>query len=173
MKHTNKQKVAALALMTGLYSAGAISDTLDGVATATILEPVTLTIGATMSFGSVASGGNATTVSVDAAGAVTAPAGAGNAVVTSAAGAALTFDVQAATGVAYVLNIADGALDTAGGSAIGPMAVTNFGDDASLLGTGAPETVTVTADLSVGALQDAGSYSTANDTAIVITADYQ
>ena len=32
--------------------------------------------------------------------------------------------------------------------------MTNFGDDASLLGTGAAETVTVTAALLVGALQD-------------------
>lgn len=174
MKHTNKQlKIGALALIAGFYSAGAMSATLDGVATATILEPVTLTIGATMSFGSIASGGNATTVSVDAAGAVTAPAGAGNAVVTVPGGAALTFTLRAANGLAYVLSIADGSLDTVGGSTVGAMTVTNFADDASLAGSGADETVTVTADLLVGAEQDAGSYSTDNGTAIVITADYQ
>jgi len=174
MKHTNKQlKIAALALMTGLYSAGAISAQIDGVATANILEPVTLALGNTMSFGSIASGTNATTVSVDAAGLVTALAGAGNAVVTDSGGLALTFDVQAALNVAYVLNIADGALEASPASAVGPMAVSNFGDNATLLGSGAVETVTVTADLLVGANQDEGFYSTANDTAIVITADYQ
>jgi hypothetical protein len=174
MTHTNKQlHIGALALVVGLYSAGALSASINGQADAEILEPVTLTLGATMDFSTIASGANATTVSVDNAGTVTAPAAAGNAIVTNSAGAALTFTVQAASGVAYVLNIADGSLDTAGGSGVGPMTVTNFGDNASLVGTGAPETVTVTGDLSVGASQDAGLYSTTNGTPVVITADYQ
>ena len=173
MKNTNTQlKLAAVALMAGLYGTSAVAASLNMDATATILDPVVLAAGANMDFGTIASGANATTVSVSAAGTVTAPAGAGNAVVTNSAGAAMTFDVTAANGIAYVLSIADGVLDTAAGAAT-TMTVTNFGDDASLTGTGAVETVTVTADLLVGANQEGGAYSTANDTAIAITADYQ
>ena len=174
MKHTNKQlKIGALALMAGLYSTGAMSATLDGVASAIILEPVVLSNPGPMSFGTIASGGNATTVSVDAAGLVTSTVGAGNAVVTVSGGAALTFDVQAASGLAYSISFVDGSLETAGGSAVGPMAVTNLVHGASLVGTGAVEAVVVTGDLLVGASQDSGIYSTANDTHIAITADYQ
>ena len=172
MNRSKQLKAGALALLAGLYSATAFSASINGVANATILEPVTLTPGAAMSFGTIAAGSNATTVSVDSAGNVTAPAGAGNAVVTVAAGAALTFDIQAANGVGYTVSIADGVLDTVGGSGA-TMTVSNFAHSASGTGTGAAETVTVTADLAVGANQPAGSYSTANDTAIVITADYQ
>ena len=141
-----------------------------GTASAIAYTPLTLTLGPEMDFGTIASGSNATTVSVNAAGAVSAPPGAGNAVVTVAAGAPLTFNIQGANGLAYNLNIADGLLaDGATGAA---MPVTITGDDRPAVLDGTVQTVTATADLSVGANQSQGNYSTANGSPIVITLDY-
>ncbi len=174
MNNTNIQlKIGAMALIAGLYSSAAVAAQVDGVATATLLEPITITNLGTMNFGTIAPGTNATTVSVDNAGAVTAPVAGGNAVVTVAGGSALTFDVTAESGLNYTLAIADGAMESAPASAVGPMTVTNFGNFvAAQSGTGAVQSFIVTADLQVGADQDAGFYSTANDTPISITADY-
>ena len=146
------------------------STSATGTASAIAYTPLTVTLGPAMDFGTIASGSNPTTVSVNAAGAVTAPAGAGNAVVTIATGAPLTFNIQGASGLAYNLNIADGVLDDGAGGAAMPVTITGDNRPAALDGT--VQTVTATADLSVGANQSQGNYSTANGTPIVITLDY-
>jgi len=174
MKHTNKQlKIGALALVAGMYSAGVQSANTTIEASAIILEPVAITGEIDMVFGTIASGENATTVSIAADGTVSALVANGNAVVTVPGGTSLKFDVQAANGKAYILNIADGVLDDGGTGAA--MAVNNLQHDqgGTPTGTGAAVTVTVTADLIVGANQEGGTYSTTNGTAIAITANYQ
>ena len=183
MMKTNKQlKAGALALLAGLYSAAAFSASYDGVATATIVAPITLTAGADMSFGSISAGTAASTVNVSSGNLVAVTVG--DAVVTDDAGAALTFALTAALDASYSISIADGVLGDGGTNT---MTVSNFvssgnlvtdggdGSSATGTGTGNPETVTVSADLAVAANQPAGDYSTANGngTPIVITADYQ
>lgn len=60
-----------------------------------------------------------------------------------------------------------------GGASPGTMLVDNFGNfTAAQSGTGGAQNFIVTADLSVGANQDGGSYSTDNGIPIEINADY-
>lgn len=148
---------------------GAIISTT-GTATTTAYKPISVTKGATMDFGTIAAGSNETVVSVDASGFVTAPAGSGNAVVTISAGAALTFIINGENGLSYNLTVSDAVLDD--GSVGAPMAVTITGDDRPVTLNGADQTVTVTADLTVGASQEKGTYTTVQGSPIVITINY-
>lgn len=143
---------------------------MTGTATTTAFKPISVVLGATMDFGTIAAGSNPTAVSVNAFGLVTAPAGPGNAVVTISAGAALTFIINGENGLLYNLTVADGSLDDGGVGA--PMAVTITGDDRPATLNGADQTVTVTADLSVGASQAKGTYTTGMGVPIVITINY-
>jgi hypothetical protein len=177
MKNTNKQlKIGALALMTGLYSAGAMAvNTVNGTGTVEILEPISVTLTTGLDFGTIAAGSALTTVSVNAAGTVSAPLGTGNALVTVSAGSALVFDVQGTAGQSYVLTMVGGILDDAGTGAA--MNITITGDDrpATLTGGGTADTVTATASIDVPADQVGGTYTTALGTGapVVITANYQ
>jgi len=141
------------------------------VSTATAITPLTIVSGAVMDFGAIAAGSVATTVSVDAFGTVTAPAGSGNAIVTISTGSPLTFTIQGEANQAYNLNITDGILDDGGSGATMPVTIT--GDDRPTL-DGNPQLVTVTGDLLVGGSQAGGSYSTGfgSGTPIVVTIDY-
>jgi hypothetical protein len=172
MKNKNiKLKTGVIALLAGLYNTGAVAETTNGVAVASVIEPLILAATQTMDFGTVASNSTGGTLSMDSAGAVTSA----TLDVISATGSTLQFTIQGEAGQAYTLNIADGVLSD-GGSPANTMALTITGNDdnGSLAASGVPETVTVTGDLTVGASQAAGSYSTANSggTAIVITANY-
>ena len=168
MKNTNiKLKIGALALMAGLYSTAAVAETADGVAAATVIQPLVLTATQTMFFGTVAPNSVAAgTLSMDNTGAVTS----GDLDVITAAGTTLQFTIQGEAAQAYTLGIANGLLGDGG---VNTMAIVITGNDAVAL-TGAAVTVIVTGDLSVGASQPAGNYTTAagNGTPIVITANY-
>lgn len=155
----------------GVTQAGTTTS-LTGTADTIASAPVTVARGATMSFGTIAAGSNPTTVSVDAAGAVTAPAGAGNALVTISAGSPLTFTINGENGLAYNLNIGDASLDD--GSVGAAMALTITGDDRPPTLTGVDQTVTATGDLLVGAGQAKGTYrtDTGSGVPIVITINY-
>ena len=171
MINTNKQlKAGALILLAGLYSAAASSATVDGQASAVILQPIVLDNVNDFDFGTIAAGSVDTTISVDAGGTVSGGGGTDEAVVTVTVGQALSFDITAAA-ISYTISIADGALESSPASAA-PMTVGNFGFTDPGAGTGSAQTVTVTADLTVNADQPAGNYSTTNDTPIVISVDY-
>ena len=139
--------------------------------TTTAITPLTIAPGLVMDFGQIAAGSATTTVSVDASGVVTAPAGPGNAIVTISTGSPLTFTIQGEAGQAYNLNIADGVLDDGGAGATMPITIT--GDDRPIL-DGSPQQVTVTGNLLVGSGQAGGMYSTGfgSGTPIVVTIDY-
>lgn len=170
MKNTNVQlKIGAIALMAGLYSTGAVAETADGVAIATVIEPLILTATQTMDFGTVASNSVGGTLSMDNTGAVTSA----DLDVISALGQTLQFTIEGEAAQAYTLGIADGVLSDGAGHTMA-ITITGNDDDGSIAVSGVPETVTVTGDLTVGASQFAGSYSTGNagGNAIVITANY-
>lgn len=169
MKKTNIQlKIGAAAILAGLYSAGAVAETKDGTAIATVITPLIINNLVTMDFGSIASGSAGGTLSMDAAGAVTVASGDAD-VVGGGAGTALAFDITGEAAQAYTLSVGNGVLS----DGTNTMAITTDAVAAPAL-TGAAVTVTVTGDLTVGASQVAGAYSTANagGTPITITANY-
>ena len=162
-----KLKISAVALLAGIYSANALADVQNANATATIVVPLTITNIIPMDFGSIAVGTASDTISVNAAGNVTA---AGTAVVTDAVGAPLKFDITGVNLLTFSLTYVDGVLDDGTGNT---MAVTITGDDRPAALNGAAQTVTAVGDLAVGFPQPDGDYSTATGgTPIQITANY-
>ena len=157
--------------MAGLYSTGPAAETQSGVAIATVITPLVITNLVTMDFTTIAAGSAGGVLTMDAAGAVTVLSGDAN-VIGAGAGTALAFDISGETAQAYTLTVGNGVLSD--GLAIpNTMAITTDAVVAPSL-TIAAQTVTVSGDLTVGASQAAGSYSTANagGTPITITANY-
>ncbi len=172
MKKTNKQlKVGALALIAGLSSTAAVAETADGVAITTVITPLIINNLATMDFTTISSGTNGGVLTMDAAGAVTVLSGDAD-IIGAGTGAALAFDISGEASQAYTLTVGNGVLSD-GLATPNTMAVTTDAVTAPTL-TVAPQTVTVSGDLTVGGSQPAGSYSTANTggTPIAITANY-
>jgi len=170
MINTNiRLKVGVIALMAGLYSTGALAETKDGTAIATVITPLVINNLVTMDFGTIASGSAGGVLSMDGTGAVTVASGDAD-IIGGGAGTALAFDISGETGQAYTLTVGNGVLSDGGGNT---MAITTDAVVAPGL-TIAAQTVTVSGDLTVGASQAAGNYSTANagGTAITITANY-
>jgi len=169
MKNPNIQlKIGALALMAGLYSAGAVAETQNGTAIATVITPLIINNLVTMDWTTISSGTAGGTLSMAGGGAITVISGDAD-VIGGGAGTELAFDISGANAQAYTLTVGNGVLS----DGTNTMAITTDAVTAPSL-TPAAQTVTVSGDLTVGASQVAGSYSTANagGSPIVITANY-
>lgn len=169
MKNRNKQlKIGALALMAGLYNTGAVAETLSGVATANVIQPLVISNPVAMDFGDIASGSAGGDITMASGGAMTATGDAD--IIAPTTGTPLTFDITGQATQAYTLTVSDGVLSDGG---IGAMAVATTNPAGPAL-TGVAVSVEVTGVLTLGALQPAGAYSTANagGTPITITANY-
>jgi hypothetical protein len=170
MKNKKLQfKIGVIAIMAGLYSTGAVAETQNGTAVATVITPLVINNLVTMDFTTISAGSAGGVLSMDATGAVTVASGDAD-VIGGGAGTALAFDISGETGQAYTLSVGNGVLSDGSGNT---MAITTDAVAAPGL-TVAAQTVTVSGDLTVGASQTAGSYSTANGggTPITITANY-
>lgn len=170
MRNTNKQlKIAIVTLMAGLYNSGAMAVTDSGEASVTISQPIAITVVVDAVFGSIAAGTAITPITISTGNAVSAPVGAGNAVVIDDTGAAaFGFSLSGVAGQAYSLTIDPGSLVGTGS----PMAVNvTVGALPALTVAAAP--LTFETVLTVGANQTAGGYSTTGaGTSIAITANY-
>ena len=151
--------ICATALLGGTYSATSIAATANGDATAIIIAPLSIVQNTAMVMGSIVPGTVLSTVTIDAAGAVTVPVGDAT---TSGASNAGVFDVtgQPTTAIASITfgagTVSDGA---------NTMTITPDSHDAG----GAPTTdgagllsFNVGASLAVPAGQTAGTYNTTN-----------
>ena len=170
MKKTNIQlKIGAMALMAGLYSAGAVAETQNGVATANVITPLVISNLVAMNFGDIAAGSLGGDITMAAGGGLTVTAGDAD-IIGPTTGTPLTFDITGEALQAYTLTVSDGVLSDGG---IETMAVATTSPAGPAL-TGAAVSVEVTGVLTLGASQPAGIYSTANGggTPITITANY-
>lgn len=172
MNNTSKQfNLVAMALMAGLYSAGATAATDTGDASVVISQPITITAVVDANFATIAAGTNATTVTVSTVNIVTAAPGLGNAIVIDNANqAALGFTLAGVDNQAYTLTIDPGSL--AGPGAVMAVTATVPGTLPALVAAGS--VLTFETILQVGADQVQGDYSTATGgTSLAITANYQ
>lgn len=171
MKNTNRKlKIGALAVIAGLYSAGALAEAVDGIATATVITPLTINNLATMTFNTISPGTLGGSLVMDDAGGVV---GIGDAfVVGGGGGTALGFDITGESGQTIIISVSNGVLSN--GVAADDMALT-MGAVPNLLLTAGPDSVAVGGVLTLPAGQTAGAYSTAGatGTAVTITANYQ
>lgn len=169
MKSANIQlKIGALALITGLYSTGAVAEAVDGTATATVVAPLIIDNLVTMTFNSVASGTLGGTLIMDNAGGVT-QGGAGDAIIVGGGGGTpLGFDITGENGQTITISVSDGVLNSGANNM-------NLAMDAvpNLALTGVAQSVTVGGTLTVAAGQPGGAYTTDTGTAVTITANYQ
>jgi len=167
MKKTNiKLKVGGLAVIAALCSTGAVAETQNGVAVATVITPLVINNLVTMDFTTIASGSSGGTLAMDNAGAIT-PSG-DAIVIGGGGGTPLGFDITGEASQAYTLTVGDGVLS----DGTNTMAIAMDAVPATPL-TGSAQSITVGGTLTVGASQPAGSYTTnAPGTPIVITANY-
>ncbi|RKZ56244.1 MAG: hypothetical protein DRQ44_16910 [Gammaproteobacteria bacterium] len=161
-----KLKIGALAVIAGLYSAGASAETATGVATANVLTPLVIDSLITMDFTDIAGGTSGGTLIMDDAGGVTTT---GDAIVIGGGGGtALGFDVTGENGQTVIISVSDGVLNNGGNNMNLAMAAV-----APLSTDGSAQSVTVGGTLNVAAGQAGGAYTTATGTAVTITANYQ
>lgn len=156
------RKLLAIATTVGLITFGGISsnvfatDLTTATAGATIVAPLSIAQNAGLNFGDISpDGDNATTVTVDTAGAVTQTGGAG---IAGGAPAAGQFTVTGFGTLAIAVSFTGGTI-TCGACGGAPMAVSGFTDNAAGALVGGTEQFEVGADLAVGAGQTAGTYS--------------
>ncbi len=132
----------------------------DGTATAKIITPIAIEEGNSLSFGSIASGTEESTVKISTEGNRTLESGDAT-LYTSDAGQTGTFDVTGAADHTYSITLpANGVVSLAGDGS--PMAVKDFDCDlgeTGLLGSDGKQTLTVGATLVVGDSQASGEYS--------------
>ena len=169
MKSTNLTlKLGAVALLAGLYSSATVAETASGTAIASVITPLVINNLVTMDFTTIAAGSTGGVLTMDAAGAVTVLSGDAD-VIGGGAGAALAFDISGEPAQLYTLTVGNGVLS----DGTNTMNITTDAVTPPSL-TIAAQTVTVSGDLTVGASQASGTYSTANagGTAITITANY-
>ena len=163
-----KLKIGALAVIAGLYSAGASAETNTGVATANVIEPLVIDSLVTMDFTDISGGTGGGTLIMDDAGGITTTVDA--IVIGGGGGTALGFDVTGENGQTVIISVSDGVLNNGGNNMNLTMAVVA----ASPLSTdGTAQSVTVGGTLTVAAGQPGGTYTTATGTAVTITANYQ
>lgn len=171
MKNTNTRlKISALALLAGLYSAGAVAETASGVATANVIEPLIIDNLVAMAFGDIAAGTVGGTITMASGGALSATGDAD--IVGPTTGTPLTFDITGEAGQACTMTVSDGVLSDGGTES---MAIaTNDPACPALTGGGTADSVEVIGVLTLAGSQAAGAYSTASagGTPITITANY-
>lgn len=159
------KKYAGFLVIAGLIAgapASAIAATADGTATATVIQPITVSETTPLAYGALAVGTTGGTVTIDTAGTATASA---DIDLISSARSAATFTItgEPLFAIAVSLNTAGAQLDdaTAGGGGT-PMTLgsfTNTGLPVSL-NIGGSATFDVGATLNVNASQTPGDYST-------------
>lgn len=146
--------IGALALDSG--HASAASDT--GTANATILAPITITANLTLEFGQIVSGTGASVVRISTAGARSLVSG--DAALSGGTFRAATFDVTGEPSTTYAITLPGGSATLTSGA--NTMTVDTWTSNPTPTGTlsgGGTETISVGADLNVGATQAAGSYT--------------
>ena len=171
MNNTNtKLKIGALAVIAGLYSTGAVAETADGTAVATVVAPIVINNFTTMDFASLAGGTSGGTMAVDNAGALT-PSG--TVVAITGAGSELGFDI---TGEPLLMvDVSFSAANLSNGTPADDMALAVDAVASFALAAGANSIVTG-GTLTVAGAQAAGSYTTGGGgTAlpITVTVSYQ
>ncbi len=146
--------LGALALDSG--HALAASDT--GTANATIIAPITITAVLTLEFGQIVTGAAASVVRISTAGARSLVSG--NASLSGGTFRAATFDVTGEPSTTYAITLPAGAATlTSGGDT---MTVDTWVSNPTPTGTlsgGGTETISVGADLNIGASQASGAYT--------------
>lgn len=176
MKNT---KIAVKLALVGLITAGpaaAIAATADGTATATVVQPITVSETTPLAYGALAVGTTGGTVTIDTAG--TASASADIDLVSSARTAAtFTITGEPLFAITVSLNGTGAQLDdaTAGGGGT-PMSLGSFTDTGLPTGLGLAGNATfdVGATLNVNASQTPGDYSTAtgDGSPYIVTVNY-
>ena len=173
MRKSNRLvKLGLAALAASMVSTSANADVIPGNATATVIAPLILIEVTPMNFGTIAGGASAGTVAMDLLGARVTTGGA--TALASAPGAAGQFTIQGANATAFTLTLTtDAVLDNGAGITMG-LAAASLLENANVLTLdGTAQAFQISGTLSVGALQAAGTYSTATGgTPFTVTANY-
>ena len=171
----NKQflKVGLVALMAGMYSAGASAASVNGDADATIITPIVLAQTAAMNFGTISPGTVSSTITVDNADGRTLATG--DASLVGGAGATSgAFTINGSNAVAYTMTLTTDAVltDAAGANPLTMLAASLTVTQPALTGAAVPFTIGGT--LTVPSGHPAGSYSTTNAAGVpfTVTANY-
>lgn len=160
------------ALILGASYTNVFAESINGTATAEVLQSISITENAAMNFGNIAaSASSGGTVTVDTSGNRTST---GDADLLGGTVSQGIFTISGEASTPISISYTNGDLDDGpGGGASMPLNVETVGNTASenLDGTGS-YTLNVAGELTVNADQDSGSYSTANGSPYIITVSY-
>lgn len=169
-----KLKLGALAVIAGLYSAGASAETAPGEATANVITPLTITAVQIMDFGDISGGTNGGTLTMADGGGITEG---GDAIQIGAlnTGTPLGFSITGENLYSVVISINNITPPPVLSNGLGGTMALAMNTVPDLATTGVAIPITVGGILTVNLGQAGGAYST--DTAggqpVVITANYQ
>lgn len=161
-------KLAVAVAMASVCSGAAYAAAFDGSATATVVEPLSISEDTPMNFGSLGAGPSGGTVVLDQADGVTAT---GDVNLLGGAVASGDFTISGEPNATYSISYGPGSLDTSPTSTAMVVDTINSNASGTLDGAGS-ESITVGATLNVNGGQPAGNYSTANGSPYTITINY-